>query len=331
MFASVDDVSGIDTILEDFAHLADTRGDARRAIRLAAAAAKIRGVSRSAIAEIAYGVVTPDEVGGGGTRLSRVEIESARHEGEAMSTAEAVAYALEAPQVETDRRLRVHALGAMQVERQGAPVRRWGGDKAGSRQAQALFAFLFDRGGAGIAKDEVTEMIWPDLEIRRGDLAFHRTLGGLRAVLDEGRPGGQSITFEGGRYRLAAELVAWSDLDAFESQLSEAMGREGQAAIEALEDARRLYRGDLFDDCPFYGESSFVEERREYLRGRLEDLLLDLGGRHAEAGDPASAGACYRQALTVNPDSPRAGRGLEQLGIREGTGTTYGAGNTATW
>ena len=317
IFAGVDDVSGIDTILEDLAHLAATRGDPRRAIRLAAAAARIRGVSRSAIAEIAYGVATPDEIGGGGTRLSREEIDAARREGEAMTTGEAVAYALEAPAADADERLRVHALGSMLVERRGVPLRRWGGDKAGSRQAQALFAFLFDRGQAGIAKDEATEMIWPDLSIRRGDLAFHRTLGGLRSVLDDGGHAGETISFEGGRYRLAPGLVAWSDVEAFESRLSEAMRKVGPAAIETLEEARRLYRGDLFDDCPFYGESPNVEAQRAYLRGRFEDLLIDLGGRHAEAGDPASAETCYRLALVVNPDSPRARRGLERVGTGE--------------
>ena len=314
IFAAVDDASGIDTMLENLARLAATRGDPRRAIRLAAAAARVRGVSQSAIAEIAHGAASPEAVGGGGTRLSREEIDAAVREGEAMSTAAAVAYALEAPSVEADGRLRVHALGSMRVERRGAPVRHWGGDKAGSRQAQALFAFLFDRGRAGIAKDEATEMIWPDLSIRRGDLAFHRTLGGLRSVLDEGGQARDSITFEGGRYRLAPQLVAWSDVDAFESQLAEGTAKPGAAAIEALEAARRLYRGDLFDDCPFYGESPFVEERRAYLRARFEDLLVDLGDRHAEAGNPAAAGACCRMALSVNPENARATRLLERLG-----------------
>ena len=91
-------------------------------------------------------------------------------------------------------------------------IQQWGGDKAGSRQAQAIFAFLFVRGESGIAKDEVTELIWPDLEIKRADLAFHRTLGGLRTVLEQGRQGVDCITYQGGRYRLARDIVVWSDV-----------------------------------------------------------------------------------------------------------------------
>jgi two-component SAPR family response regulator len=219
----------------------------------------------------------------------------------------------------------------MIVERRGTSVKRWGGDKAGSRQAQALFAFLFDRGPLGIAKDEVTELIWPDLSIRRGDLAFHRTLGGLRSVLDEGSSDSGSIVFESGRYRLASDVVAWSDVDMFETLLATAMRNAGTDAISVLEEARRLYRGDLLDDCPFYGDSAFVEERRADLRRRFEDLLVELGDRYAEAGDVALADERYRQALSVNRDSARAMTGLERLAATPRSGPDEGAAKTAAW
>ncbi len=50
----------------------------------------------------------------------------------------------------------------MKAERDGRTIAHWGGDKAGSRQAQAVFALLFDRGERGVGKDEATEMLWPD-------------------------------------------------------------------------------------------------------------------------------------------------------------------------
>jgi hypothetical protein len=309
IFAAVDDISGIDAVIDDLGRLAAAEGRTRRAIRLAAAGARIRGVSESSIAEMANWAVR--EVAPRGARLADDDIDAARREGAAMSTAEAVAYALEPVSGHGDPRLRVQALGSMLVERRGLRMRTWGGEKAGSRQAQALFAFLFDRGSAGIAKDEVTELIWPDLEIRRADLAFHRTLGGLRSVLNDGAEGADAITYEGGRYRLAPDVVAWDDVSHFETQLSAAVGLGGSDAILALEEARRLYRGDLFDDCPIYGDSAFVEARRAYLRECFEDLLIDLGDRYLKTGDPASAAACYRQALVVDADNPRAKDGLK--------------------
>lgn len=198
----------------------------------------------------------------------------------------------------------VFALGPLRVERGGALVRQWGGAKAGTRQAEAVFAFLFDRGERGVAKDEIIEMIWPDVDLERADLAFHRTLGGLRSTLEPGRPGGDrgtAITFHNDRYRLDPALVAWSDVAAFEDAMSAASSATDDGeAMRHLERARSLYRGDYLDDCPFYGDSAQVEERRELLRGRLVDLLLTLGERYEARGDRPAAASCFRHARMVN-------------------------------
>ncbi len=318
IFAEVDDVSGIDSVLEHLARLAAAEGDPRRAVRLAAAAARVRGISESAIMQMVYAGqpagARPLMLDRAKLPLTPEEVEILTREGEAMSTAEAVVYALAEETAQPVAGLRVRALGPMQVERDGRRIVRWGGDKAGSRQAQAIFAFLVDGGPAGITKDEVVELLWPDIAIKRGDLAFHRTLGGLRAVLEEGRQHGKVISYEGGRYRLAPELIEWSDVAEFEQRLDAVAGLEGAERIGALEEARDLYRGDLFDDCPSYGDSVFVEERRAYLQGRHEDLLVELAELYAALGDESLAHARYRQALTVNPDNRRAQGGIAGLG-----------------
>ena len=217
--------------------------------------------------------------------------------------------------------LHVYALGPLRVERDGEPVRRWGGEKAGTRQAEAVFAFLFDRGERGVAKDEVAELIWEDVDIERADLAFHRTLGGLRTTLEPGRRGGNrgaAISFHNDRYRLDPGLVAWSDVAAFDEAMAAASATtDPDAALVHLERARSLYRGDYLDDCPFYGDSAQVEERRELLRGRCVDLLLALGERYEERGDRPAAAACFRQARSVaGAELPTADEALSRLGAQ---------------
>jgi tetratricopeptide (TPR) repeat protein len=217
--------------------------------------------------------------------------------------------------------LHVYALGPLRVERDGQPMRRWGGEKAGSRQAEAVFAFLLDRGERGAAKDEVVELIWPDVDLERADLAFHRTLGGLRTTLEPGRRGGdrgQAITFHNDRYRLDPALIAWSDMAAFEeAMVAASAAQDPDEALRHLERARSLYRGDLLDDCPFYGDSAYVEERRDLLRGRCVDLLLALGERYEARGDRPAAAACFRQARTVAGDElPTADEALSRLGAQ---------------
>jgi DNA-binding SARP family transcriptional activator len=171
-----------------------------------------------------------------------------------------------------------------------------------------------------VAKDEIIELVWPDVDLERADLAFHRTLGGLRTTLEPGRPGGDrgtAVVFHNDRYRLDPSLVAWSDVDAFERAMAAASASaDPDEALGHLERARSLYRGDFLDDCPFYGDSAPVEERRDLLRGRFVDLLLALGERHAARGDRPAAAACFRQARAVNGDDlPRAEEALSRLGV----------------
>ena len=86
-------------------------------------------------------------------------------------------------------------------------------------------------------------------------------------------------------------------------------------ALQQLERARSLYRGDYLDDCPFYGDSAQVDDRRELLRGRCVDLLLSLGERYEARGDRPAAAACFRQARQVaSDDLPTADEALSRLG-----------------
>lgn len=220
---------------------------------------------------------------------------------------------------DTPRPLRVQALGPLRVDRAGTPIERWGGDKAGSRQAQGLFAFLFDRGERGVLKEEVLELIWPDSDLPKADLAFHRTMVGLRGTLDPGASGrtGRAIRFQNDRYRLGPDVIGWSDVEAFLARLDEARRAPGPAErLACLEEARSLYRGEYLDDCPFYGDSVYVDERRTLLQGRWIDLLLSLGETYETMGDRASAGAAFREAAMASPDGcPPADAGLARLGL----------------
>ena len=217
--------------------------------------------------------------------------------------------------------LRVLALGPLRVERDGVQIERWGGEKAGTRQAEALFAFLFDRSERGVAKDEAIELLWPDGDLERADLAFHRTLGGLRATLEPGRSAGTgaaAIRYVNDRYRLSPAIVGWSDVDAFLTALEEARAEtDPQSQLRHLEGARALYRGDYLDDCPFYGDSVHVEGRRALLRARVVDLLVELGERYEASGDRLSAAGAYREAVERSEDgSPAAQAGLARLRMR---------------
>ena len=166
-----------------------------------------------------------------------------------------------------------------------------------------------------MAKDEALELIWPDTDLERADLAFHRTLGGLRHTLDpDGRAAGRSSVST----TIAIDSIRRSSTGPTCRRSWHTSTRRGPPAtgprrLRLLEDARALYRGEYLDDCPFYGDSAHVEDRRAALRGRCVDLLLALGEGYEQAGDRVSAAAAYRDALAMTDDCPPARAGLTRL------------------
>lgn len=214
--------------------------------------------------------------------------------------------------------LRIHAIGPLRVERDGVAIQRWGGEKAGSRQALALFGFLFDRGERGVAKEEAIDLIWPEIPVDSADQSFHRTLAGLRSTLDGRRRHGKqsAVRFFQDRYHLNPQVISWADVDVFEAAIERAGEATSlQARLQNLETARRLYRGEYLDDCPIYGDSADVEQRRRTLHDRFVDLLVDLGDLYEQRGDRTAAVTVFRQALETSGDAcPRAHEGLRRLG-----------------
>ena len=322
LFDAAQDGSALGLLVRDLAEVARVEGDGIRAARLRGAAAGLRQ-------ETEAGISNPDEVPWLAHARPLEEIigladfESEAAAGRALPRPDAIAYALgiEAPPA-ADQALRVTALGPFAVERSGERLTHWGGAKAGSRQAQAMFGFLLDRGERGVSKDEFVEVIWPDADVTQGDLNFHRTIGGLRSTLDAEIPSGPAgpVVFTNGRYRFRPGLVGWVDVAEFERRLQHAaQATDHIAAIRSLEDARALYRSDYLDDCPVYGDSEYVEERRTSLRSRFIDALVDLGQRYADRGDDTLAAARFREALVVAGGVCQpATAGLERLGVATG-------------
>jgi two-component SAPR family response regulator len=229
--------------------------------------------------------------------LSRTEWRSLQ------STVETMARSLRRPSGATSLALEVSSLGPLAVRRNGVEINNWGGPKAGNRHALAIFAFLLDRGERGADKSEVVELVWPECDLKQADLAFHRTLSGLRRVLAAPEPSALRavITTRDGVYRLDPTLVVWNDVDDFDDHLVAVETSSDLTVMAAhLDAARRLYRGDYMDDCPFYGDSTDVETRRQLLRNRLvraQQLVIEAAERE---GNPGVAGPFFRGWLEVD-------------------------------
>jgi two-component SAPR family response regulator len=199
----------------------------------------------------------------------------------------------------------VHAIGTLRVQHGRYPIHAMGGPKAGAHQAMGFFAFLFDQAERGVEKDEVIDLIWPDVPLPVADTAFHRTLLGLRGALRAGGLG-EAVEHKAGRYFLASGLVSWSDAAEVERLLeASVVSANPQSQAVALEKCRELNRADYMDDCPYYGSSSFVEPRRALLRA-VRAAVLDQLAELYEAGGHRALAAMRRAEVEATAGTDRA-------------------------
>jgi hypothetical protein len=70
------------------------------------------------------------------------------------------------------------------------------------------------------------------------------------------------------------------------------------------------------DDCPFFGDSVYVDEPRALLRQRAIEAQLALGSAYETQGWAGDAMSAYRRALALSPeDCPPAEQALERLQV----------------
>jgi len=158
------------------------------------------------------------------------------------------------------------------------------------RRTRALLYCLAADPGAH-PRDELIDRLWPNLDAAKAKRQLSDALTDLRRTL------GASLISAG------TEFVEWAgaqtDAVRFERSLSEANRMEGDEAVERLEEALGLYRGEFLAGVRIEDSEAFdewLEDRRlrislDALGGfaRLARLHLD-GGRPGEAIDAAERG-----------------------------------------
>jgi predicted ATPase/DNA-binding SARP family transcriptional activator len=142
-------------------------------------------------------------------------------------------------------------------------------------------------------KAQIGLALWPDASPKQLRNGLGIALYHLRRAL--GDP--QWIIFENEVYRLNRARDYRFDVEAFEANLMQANRVQAQTperAIALLQDAIQIYQGDFVEDLL---EGEWFLLRREDLRRKYLDALLDLGQLLFARGDYASAAEAYRRAI----------------------------------
>lgn len=182
-------------------------------------------------------------------------------------------------------RLRVQTLGPFRVWRGRDEIEA---DAWQREKTRHLFQFLITHRPRPLYRDQIVEMMWPDLDTETGRRDFKVALSTLRQVLEPNRePGAPSayLVRVGSRYGLRQGADVSIDAQRFENLVKrgdQAFDRDPDRAVEAYQEAMALYQDDYLRDCLYEDWCSEERERLLTLYLRIADRIVE-NRAHREA------------------------------------------------
>lgn len=179
-------------------------------------------------------------------------------------------------------------------------------------KAQELFAYLLHNRGKTVARETITELLWPNFESQRAVQQLYTTIYQIRQALKAN--GLQMIItsegFEGGyTLDLGSAIV---DVDEWEKQLKEL----GAPSVATLADYRRLleaYQGSYLEAYGYI----WAEYERERIRRQWVHIAMSIGELYAELQQEDDAMAVYALLQQLMPEEEEGYFALMKLYARQ--------------
>jgi DNA-binding SARP family transcriptional activator/TolB-like protein len=210
----------------------------------------------------------------------------------------------------------IHLFGPFRATVDGVQIddQQWGRRKSKTLvkvlALQPLRLGSVRQGSRQMHREELIELLWPGVEPDQGLNNLHKALHAARRALEPGLSAGGASRFLAMRDQLvilqgADEIQV--DVSEFETLAEEALKGGDREKIEA---ALALCPGDLLPEDLY---EDWTSVRREQLRARKEQLLLQRAAVCEASGDSAAAIDTCRLLLASNPTNETAHRGLMRL------------------
>jgi DNA-binding SARP family transcriptional activator len=180
------------------------------------------------------------------------------------------------------------------------------------KKARALLKLLAIQPGYRLHRDQVIDVLWPDLEPQAASAQLYKAVHHIRQALASTDPRARdSLGSREGLLELSGEIG--SDLEVFERLAEEA---ESHPSLESLQRAVAAYIGDLL---PADRYEEWTLACRDALRDRSLGLLVNLGASLLDRRDLGSAADAFRRVLAIDPTREDAHRGLMQVFALQGS------------
>lgn len=185
-----------------------------------------------------------------------------------------------------DTTLSIRLLGEFELRREGALV------PLVSARAQSLLAYLLLHRTSPQPREQLAFLLWPDLAESQARTNLRHLLHQLKCALPDV---GTFLEVTPQALRWRSEAPFWCDVAAFEAALARAELDTND--LEALEEAARVYAGDLLEGC--YDE--WLMGARERLKACYLGVLERLAFRLEADGEQARAIPYAERLLRYNP------------------------------
>ena len=209
----------------------------------------------------------------------------------------------ETSQVREPETVRAWLLGGFWVSVGSQIIER---DQWRLRKAAGLVKLLAIAPSHRLHREQVMDLLWPDLGRKAASNNLRRVLYIVRKVLDPAA-GSRYLASQDGSLVLSPEGQLWVDVEAFEEAGISARRSRDPAAYRA---AIELYAGELLPDDRYV---EWAENRREQLRRLYLELLVELTGLYEERGEYRQAAETLQKALSEEPTNEEAHASLMRL------------------
>jgi LuxR family maltose regulon positive regulatory protein len=190
--------------------------------------------------------------------------------------------------------LRVQTLGPFRVWRgqEEIDARQWRRVKA-----RQLFQLLLTHRGRALQREEIVDILWPDLDPEAVQRDFKVALNALNKALEPDRPPGAEPAYvirHGTTYGLRPGADLWLDADEFQHTIEQGDRRQDdpEACAAAYRRALDLYHGEYLQDELY---EDWTSEERERLLTLYLRTAEKLAAVHVDQGQyDAAIDSCQR-------------------------------------
>jgi DNA-binding SARP family transcriptional activator len=208
--------------------------------------------------------------------------------------------------------LQIYLLGSFRLIVDGVAVSNADWQK---RKARLLIQILALQPSHELHREELMEMLFPDIDMKPAEANLHRVLYAARRALEPNRSSYASSKYllvERRRIKLTAERNLWIDAEEFENY-----GREGLKTNDnaMLESAAEIYKGDLLAEEPF---EEWAIDRRERLKTLFHRVLRQLAKNSEKQANIEEAHFWLDKILSHEPVDEAAHRAKMRLYEKQG-------------